>query len=170
MTRQSWRVTGVLRAGVLAASLLAACGDDRPANVAGDYTLNLTNGNNGCNFSLFNTGASVSNVSLNMDQDAHSVTGTVTGGAGTLLNGLLGSSRFEGSVDEKRVHMEIVGSRAGSQGNCAFTVNATLSAVAEGDFLEGTIEYTRVDNGNLDCQPLADCVTVQSFNGARAPQ
>jgi hypothetical protein len=157
--------------GVLLACLcLGACGDDEPANVAGTYTLNIANGQNGCNFSGFGSGVRGSNVSLAMVQDGRDVSGTVGGVAGNLLSALLGSNSFQGDVDESRVHMEIEGNRAGSEGNCAFTVNATLKAFADGDFLEGNIEYTRVDNGNSDCAALRNCVSVQSFNGARPPR
>lgn len=161
---------GVLWVCLCLCLFVGACGDDEPANVAGTYTLNVTNGQNGCNFSGFGSGISGSNVSLAMVQDGRDVSGTVGGVAGNLLSALLGSNRFQGDVDESRVHMEIEGNRAGSEGNCAFTVNATLKAFADGDFLEGNIEYTRVDNGNSDCAALRNCVSVQSFNGARPPQ
>lgn len=161
---------GLVFGALLCSAFLVACGNDRPANVEGSYTLNITNGNNACNLSNFNRGSGASNVSLVIDQDSHRVTGTVAGLAGSLLTGLLGSNRFEGEVDENRLHMEIVGDRSGSDGNCAYTINATMSGVATGDFLEGTIEYTRVDNGNSDCASLSNCVSVQNFNGSRPPE
>lgn len=169
-----WIKQWSMNVSVLVAMLaLCACGDDRPVNVAGDYALNLTNDANTCDLPGLNDGGS-STIDFTIEQDGNAVTGTVTSagifGPGAVLRSLLGSSDFEGRVDEDSILMEIVGDRAFMDGNCAYTLNARFSAIANGDFIQGKVEYTRVDNGNPDCMALANCVTTQRFNGSRPPQ
>jgi hypothetical protein len=82
---------------------------------------------------------------------------------------VLGSHTFTGGVNGSLVQMTLYGTNSATQGNCTYTVNATLNATSMGDFLSGTIDYTNQGNGNPDCASITGCKSTQSFNGTRPP-
>ena len=148
--------------------LLAACGGGSDANVAGTYTLGITNRENGCNFMGYQVGAQ-SMVSVNITQDGSDVSATVTGGGGFLLALVVGSNVYTGDVDGNDVDLEIIGDIGFTMGNCAYTYNSEIHATANDDSLEGRIEYRAVTNNNSDCASLTGCLTFQEFAGSRPP-
>lgn len=151
-------------------SVTTACGDSDPVDAAGDYTISVTNRENGCGFDNWTEGDSASNIGLTITQDGSDVTGTVTGATGTWLNLVLGDNVFRGSASGGGVTMTLFGTRSTSQGNCTYTVNATIGADADGDVLTGDILYEAATNGNPDCASLDGCASRQEFNGTRPPQ
>jgi hypothetical protein len=153
-------------AGALA---LIACGSE-PADVAGDYTLSITNGSNGCGLDNWTEGDTSTGIPFTVTQSGSQVTGTVGGTSGLFFDLWLGGRVFTGTVEENTVHLSLYGTAAKQQGNCTYTVNATVSAVSSGDVLQGQIRYTAATNGNPDCASLEGCVSSQSFNGTRPPQ
>jgi len=150
----------------------ASCGGGDPADVAGEFTIALTNRENGCGFDEWQEGKTTSNIPLTMAQDGADVTGTVGGVSGGYLNLVLGSNVFHGTVDGDDIDMTIYGDRSSTDGNCTYTVNATVAAAFDGDLLQGDILYTAATNGNPDCETsgLEGCETRQEFNGTRPPQ
>jgi len=158
---------------VVAAVAWMGCGDDdeggHAADFAGDWTLAITNGDNGCAFDNWEVGNTASSIPFTITQSGVDVTGNVGGLAGTYLDVVLGSHTFTGDVAGSNALMTLYGSRSGSQGNCTWTVNATVDADIDGDVIIGTIDYTIATNGNPDCASLEGCHSVQDFNGTRPP-
>ena len=148
--------------------LLAACGGGSDANVAGNYTMGLTNRDNGCNFNGYMVGAQ-NMVGVNITQSDSNLSATVTGGGGFLLSLVVGSNVYTGSVDGNDVDLEIVGTVPGNMGNCAYTYNSEIHAKADGNSMSGRIEYRAVTNMNSDCGAITGCLTFQEFSGSRPP-
>lgn len=148
--------------------VLAACGG--PADVGGNYTIALTNRDNGCTFQGWNVGDQTTGVSVVITQSGSSVSADVKDLASVGLDAALGSHTFTGSVNGDKLSLAITGTKAQSMGNCAFTYNATITATSSGDALTGRIDYTAATNGNSDCATLQGCLSFQDFNGTRPPQ
>lgn len=148
---------------------LAACGGD-PADVAGTYTINVTNGANGCGLPNYTEGESSSGVGVIITQDSDRASADVQGLAALGLDLLLGAHTFTGEVEGDSLDLQILGTRATTEGNCTFTYNADLGAEIDGDLLTGSITYRPATNGNPDCASRQGCTTVQAFNGARPPR
>lgn len=147
----------------------AGCTSD-PANVAGSYTVAVTNGKNECEFAGYTVGDTASGIAMTVKQSGSDVSADFGGtGAGVLLDLVLADHVFEGSVDGNDLDLKIVGGRALSKGNCAYTINARATGTIDGDILQGQIDYTAATNDNPDCGTLVGCHTVQTFNGTRPP-
>lgn len=159
----------MLHARMLAlASLLAltASCSTSPANVAGTYTVSLTNGANACMFSNWD-GMTTMNVPLVITQSGGSVTGTVGGVAGVYYDALFGSHVFLGDVSGSHMDFVIHGT---THDSCGATLDAHASVELVGDTLtSGTINYTYA-NVVSTCEAYkATCTTSQLFNGTRPP-
>jgi hypothetical protein len=150
-----------------AALVVPGCGT---ADVAGDYSISITNRENGCNFDNWTEGDTATGISLSITQDGSDVTGTVGGLTGQFLNLWLGSATYTGTVSGDDVEMTLYGERSFNEGNCSFTFNSTIVADSNGDVLTGDVLYRAATNGNPDCAALEGCVTRQQFNGTRPPQ
>ena len=148
--------------------LLAACSDD-PADVTGNYTVAVTNGDNGCALDNWTEGESANGIVVDITQDGSSASAEVSGATGTVLDLWLGGSVFTGSVDGNDFLMTITGSRALSMGNCAYTMDAVLDGAISGDTISGNISYEAQTNDGTDCGTLTGCATVQAFTGVRPP-
>ena len=149
--------------------LVAGCSSS-PANVAGNYTLAITNGANGCNFPSFTVGSQATGIPLVMTQSGDSATATINGLAAVDLDALLGTNVFPGTIDGDNLDLKLQGSSSKMMGNCAYTVNAEIRANLSTDTLTGQVTYTDATNNNSDCAALQGCSTVQDFNGTRPPQ
>lgn len=148
--------------------MVAACGGS--ADVAGNYTVALTNRDNGCNFQNWTVGQQTTGVMVQITQSGSSVTADVKNLASVGLDAALGSHTFTGTISGDTLNLSITGTRALSMGNCAYTYNATIQASSQGDALSGRISYTAATNNNSDCGTLQGCLTFQDFNGTRPPQ
>ena len=148
--------------------LLAACGGGSDANVAGNYTMGITNRDNGCNFNGFMVGTQ-NMVGVAITQDGSNLSATVSGGGGFLLALVVGSNVYTGKVDGNDLDLEIVGNIAMNMGNCAYTYNSEIHAEADGNSMSGRIEYRAVTNMNPDCGAITGCLTFQEFSGSRPP-
>ncbi|MEO8698640.1 MAG: hypothetical protein ABI867_01320 [Kofleriaceae bacterium] len=152
----------------LVMALVAACsGSD--ADVEGDYTIALTNRDNGCMFANWTVGDQTTGVPVVIGQDGSNVTATVNGGAGLVLDVALGARTYTGDIDGDDLVLELFGTRGQQMGNCSFTYNSTIDATLDDDSLTGRIEYRAATNGNPDCSALEDCLSFQDFNGTRPP-
>jgi hypothetical protein len=168
---------------VLAWGLIPAWGggcsgsDDSPAvpaggTVEGDYTISVTNRENGCDFDDWTTGDSVSRISLELSEDDGEATGVVRGQwSGLALRVWLGpeGNVLEGTAVGGQVDLTRYGTTALNQGDCSYTLTATVTAQVNGDVIEGSIRYTAATNDNPDCAELEGCVSRQAFNGTRPP-
>ena len=159
-----------LRLSLLSALMglaLASCGDD-PANVAGTYTINLTNGPNGCMVDSWEEGATSTGTTVVITQEGSSISADVQGLAGTYLDVVVGSSVFEGMVSGSHIDARLTG-RAGAMGSCAYTFLIDMDADLDGDVLEGTLRWYAQTNGLEECGMYNTCQNTQAFNGARPP-
>jgi hypothetical protein len=157
-------------AGLFGPLLLVGCGGGDPADVAGNFTISLTNRDNGCNLANWTVGEQASNIPVVITQDGDNATADVQAGAGFLLDAALGSSVYTGDVDGDDLFLELFGTRAQQQGNCTFTFNSEIDASIDGDTLTGVINYRAATVGNPDCAALEGCVSFQEFNGTRPPE
>lgn len=153
---------------VAALGLAAACGSD-PANVAGTYAMALTNRANGCAFANWTEGPIGGTVTMVVTQSDASASADVQGLARAALDALTGGHVFTGTVDGDDVALTITGTRAMSQGACAYTIDADLDATLTGDTLSGSVFYRARTNGAADCGALTGCQSQQDFAGARPP-
>ncbi len=147
----------------------AACGAGDPADVAGNYTMAITNRENGCMIQNWTVGNQTTGVQVTVTQQDENVTAVVEGAAGFVYNAWLGDDTFRGTVSGSTVDLEILGSQSYMMGNCTYTYNALLDANADGDSLSGRIIYTAATNDNPDCTTLDGCSSLQEFSGVRPP-
>ncbi|HUJ58429.1 MAG TPA: hypothetical protein VLX92_08050 [Kofleriaceae bacterium] len=155
--------------GFVVIAVLAACSSS-PANVAGDYTVNLTEETNGCMFMNWMMSKSITGVTVTITQSGSTVTAVVTGaGADVALDAALGSNAYDGKVDGDSLDLSIQGSVPHQMGNCAFTYNSTIDATLSDDTLTGTVNYTAATNNNSDCATIQGCKSYEDFNGTRPP-
>ena len=143
--------------------------DAAPPDVAGPYTVTVTNGANQCGFVGFMEGAVATGVALTVTQEAAAVTAAVEGPVGAFLDLALGSRTFEGEVDGSALALTLFGTTPFMLGGCTYTINGEVSATIDGDLIEGSAEYRPSTNGSPDCGVLETCVTAQQFNGTRPP-
>ncbi len=151
-----------------AATLIAACGSD-PADVAGTYAIALTNRDNGCAIANWTPGPIAGTVTMVVTQNGDAASADVQGLARAALDALTGGHVFTGTVDGASVDLTITGTRAMSQGACAYTIDADLEATLAGDALSGSVFYRARTNGAAECGALTGCQSQQDFAGARPP-
>ena len=139
--------------------------------MAGNYTIALTNRDNGCNLSNFTSGDQTTGVSVTFTQNGSAVTATVNGAAGAGLQLLLGGGKNVFTGDDS-IDLTSLGTLSKTSGNCTWTFNAEITGDLSGDALTGRIDYRAADNGNPDCTSMNihGCDTYQDFNGTRPPQ
>jgi hypothetical protein len=148
---------------------VAACGSD-DVSAAGDYTVTVTDRDNGCNLPSWTAGM-MTNATVTITQSANDdVTALVTGVAGLALDFGLGSHSFTGKIRGSSLDLKLFGTRSNSMGNCTYTLNAAIRAVVTGDMMAGQIDYTSATNGNPDCSGIENCDSFQDLTGTRAPR
>ncbi|MBX7192781.1 MAG: hypothetical protein K1X94_12020 [Sandaracinaceae bacterium] len=152
----------------LVGGLLTSSCSASPANAAGSWSMNLTNGANGCMFSNWTVGDTTTGVPVTITQSGASVTLLVTGGYATALDLLVGGHEFTGAVDGNHVNARLTG-RAGSTGGCAYTTVGDLEGTLSGDTITGNLSWSYDTNSSADCGMYAVCETLQAMNGTRPP-
>jgi hypothetical protein len=157
--------------GVLVLGVVAACGSDDPANVEGNYTVAITNRDNGCNLANWTVGDTSQGIAVQITQEGTEASATVMGVTGGVLNLFLGSSTFSGDVDGTDLDLDLFGTRPQMQDTCTYTFNARIVGDIEGDVLQGRVEYRAATTtpNNPDCSSIQGCLTFQEFNGTRPP-
>jgi hypothetical protein len=156
---------------ILAALWPCACGSDPPVYVGGDYTIAVTARENGCGFGNWTPGATASNIQLQILQSpgSPSLSGTIQGGTGFLVQVLLGTNAFTGRVSGNQIEALLVGTNMLSQGTCQYRIQVDLKGDLSGDVLTGTIDYSTSTDHSSACGALEGCHSVQDFNGTRPP-
>ncbi len=156
---------------LLAWAALASSCSSSPANVAGSYTVNLTDDQNGCMFDNW-TGTTMG-VPLDITQNGTAVTATVGGLAGAYFDGVFGSHVMVGNVSGSHLDVVIHGTRqttpAGT--SCMVSLDADATVDLSGDsFQNGIIHYSYVTNHDTTCPIYTQsCTSTQLFNGSRPP-
>ena len=150
--------------------VLAACGSD-PADVAGDYTVALTDGDNGCLLGNFMEGNQATGIDVTITQSGSSATALVGGIAGVALTAAIGSNSLSGSVDGDQVTLTHDGTVPQTEQvpDCEYTINAEIDGTLTNDALAGQVRYTAADNGGTGCPAIHGCVSTQDFSGSRPP-
>jgi hypothetical protein len=156
--------------GALAASV--GCGDDEnddfTADVSGDYTVALTNADNGCAFEQWERGDTTTGIGLSIEQQGRKLDASVDGVSSFVLGLVLGTAEFEGEARGLSFTMTAYGTIPRREGNCSFTINAEVEGELDGDSISGTITYAPATNDNPDCAEVR-CSSVQNFSGSRPP-
>ncbi len=150
------------------ALLLMAAGC-APADVAGNYSLAVTNGENGCEVDGWTVGESNANVPAVITQTDGDAQVEVQGVSGAFLNLVVGSNRFVGGVGGDRITADLIGDNSGREGERSFTWTIELDATVTGDVIEGELLWRPVTNAHPDCGRLEMCRNRQAFNGTRPP-
>ncbi len=153
---------------LLLLAILGGCGTDT-VNAQGNYTVALTNEDNGCNFQGYTVGAQSTGVQVAITQQGTNASADIMGGGGLVLDAVLGGHVFTGSVSGDALDLKLQGTHANTTGNCTYTYNGEIKATLMTDTLTGRISYTAATNGNSDCASIQGCVTFQNFNGTRPP-
>ncbi len=156
-----------LLASIAALALFPSC-SQTPANVAGNWSVNLTNGANGCMVSSWTPGETASAIPLTITQSGSSITAVVGGTTAILTNAAFGTATFTGTVDGNRLDARLTG-RPAAMGSCAYTPVLDLSATLSGDTMNGTLVWSNDTNASADCGMLATCESEQAMNGSRPP-
>jgi hypothetical protein len=156
-------------AALLAPGVLG-CGGGEPADISGEFTVGVTNRENGCNFQDWVEDEMTPGIPVTITQEGADASADVGGLVGVFLDLAFGSSVYTGEVDGDAFELTLFGTVSQSQGNCTFTFNSTIDAVASGDTTQGEIRYEAATNGNPDCADLEGCVSRQEFTGSRPPR
>jgi hypothetical protein len=144
---------------------LAGCSSS-PANVAGSYTVSLTNSTNGCMFMNWD-GMSTTGVPLDITQNGTAATATVGGLAGTYYDVIFGSHVMVGNVSGSHMDFVIHGT---THDSCGATLDAHATVELVGDTLtNGTITYQYANVSSTCAAYWQTCTSEQLFNGTRPP-
>lgn len=157
-----------MRALVCSIALLLASCESSPADFAGMYTINLTNGANQCDVMGWTVGESSTSTVVITQSDANA-TVEVQGLARTYLDLVVGAHTFQGTISGDHLDATLTG-RAGSEGSCAYTLMIDLSADLDGDVLIGELRWYARTNNLPDCGVYNTCTNRQSMNGTRPPR
>jgi hypothetical protein len=133
-----------------------------PANVAGHYTLTVTDGQNGCNIQNFTNGVSSPGIMVDITQNGSNVSATVMGPSGLVLAFATGNT-LSGTIVGNQATLSASGNH--TQANCAYTTTATANMTFDGNQVHGDISYTDSGNGSSDCGVLQQCTSTQTFTG-----
>ena len=134
--------------------------------MAGNYTVSVTNGSNGCNIANFTPGAMASGITVQVTQSGSQVSANVMGFSGLALSLGVGSSTLVGQLSGSQATLSASANHV--QGSCTYTTTATANITWNGNTMQGTISYTDAGNGS-SCGVVQQCTSEQSFAGSRPP-
>jgi hypothetical protein len=143
--------------------------DEFTADVAGVYSVGITNQESTCPFDNWVVGKETPGIGLSITQDGQTVHGALDGLIGVFFAAAFGSANFDGSIKGNSLTLNNYGTRAQMMGNCSFTYNATVQGTQTGDSIAGTITYSAATNNNPDCSAV-ECSASQKFSGSRPPK
>src|SRR4051812_30674846 len=99
--------TRIVYVSFVALGLVAGCKSD-PADVAGSYTLAVTNGKNDCGFVGYTIGDKAQGIAMTVKQSGSDVSADFAAtGAGVLLDLVLAAHVFNGTVDGNDLDLKI---------------------------------------------------------------
>ena len=149
---------------VAAAAACSSNDNGPPAQVAGDYTLTVTDNQNGCNVENFTTGDTQTGITVTITQNGSSLSATGTGSSGLMLAFATGNT-VSGWIDGQEA--SLTSSVNHTQGGCAYSTTATVNITFSGNQFEGTVLYTDSGNGSPDCGVMQQCTSTQKVTGSR---
>jgi hypothetical protein len=158
---------------VLPLVLLVGCDSDGEftadgGDVAGSYTVAITNGASTCSFG-WEEGKETTGIELTITQAGQNLHATLGGATGAWFALLFGTADFDGTLKANALELTNYGERTAQQGNCSYTYNSNVQATQTNDTIEGTITYVTKTNGNPDCAAI-ECSATQRFSGNRPPK
>ena len=145
-----------------------ASSDEFTSDVAGSYTIAITNQGSSCSFD-WEEGKQAVGIALDVTQDDKDLHATIGGATGVLFTLLFGSAEFDGTISGNHLSLTNFGTRPTQEGNCSYTYNSTVEATQTNDSIDGTITYSTKTNGNPDCAAV-ECSATQKFSGSRPPK
>jgi hypothetical protein len=152
---------------------LAACSttssNGSPADISGNYSVSVTNTNNGCNYANWRVGDTAQNVTFEVTQSGDQASGNVRGLA-NIYFAFLGIGTLTGKVTGSSASLSAVGTTGIKQGQCAYFVRATADFSLTGNTINGTVTYRNETNHAADCGTLETCTSTQSIAGSRPPR
>jgi hypothetical protein len=141
-----------------------------PADVAGDYTVALTNRENTCPDNADWTEGSMNvGVPFSITQMGTKVEAETMGESAIYFLLLTGSNKFVGDVQGSHFVLTNYGTTMKSYGDCPYTLNVVVEGDLDGDTIAGTVSYVPDLGNNPDCAEY-ECSALQSFNGTRPPE
>lgn len=149
---------------VLLAAVACSSSSGPPANVAGTWTLSVTDGDNGCGIPNFTTGATSTGVTVQITQNGSNVSASVQGYSGLVLAFATGNT-LSGTISGNQATLTATGNH--TQGNCAYTTSANASMTFDGNQVQGSISYSDHGNGSSDCGVAQQCTSSQTFTGSK---
>jgi hypothetical protein len=149
---------------VAAAACSGSNDNGPPADVAGTYTLTITDGQNGCNIQNFTTNASQTGIKVTFTQNGSDLSATVQGSSGLVLAFATGNT-MSGWINGREASLSSTANH--TIGNCAFSTTATANMTFVDNQVQGTVVYTDSGNGSSDCGPMQNCSSTQTFTGSR---
>jgi hypothetical protein len=166
---------GIIRACRLAPYMVictAGCSSDpnfgSSANLAGSYTVSVTNADNGCMIQNWEVGKSTSDIPFLIEQQDKNLNGTLQGLAGAALFLSIGTNMFAGTATGSEFDITAHGTTMQMQGACMYELNAEIEGSISGDLISGRIKYAPATSNDPACASL-QCSSTQNFNGTRPP-
>jgi hypothetical protein len=157
---------------VLAASLFVPCvtscvSSDNSASddLAGGYSITLTNASNDCELDSFPSGETTQG-SLTISQGSDQAIAELSGYAAAPFQTLLGGAALTGSASNGAGHFLLYGTPQFKLGDCDYRLNAELGVARDGDRLVGTVAWTAVTDHAASCGVLETCRTIQNLDAA----
>jgi hypothetical protein len=143
---------------------------ETPANVAGDYTVDLTNVNNTCPTmaDAWTDGAMNDGVDFLITQQGVKLSAETMGSPALYFLLLLGSNAFTGEIHGSHFVLTNHGSKEYTYETCDYTIDAIVEGELDGDSIAGTLTYTPIIKPSADCDGY-ECAAEQVFTGVRPP-
>jgi hypothetical protein len=154
----------------VACGIAAGCSSS-PADVAGSFTVNVTDEADTCNLVGWAMGSSTAGIPVTITQTDATMDAKITGVVGNYVATLLGDADFKGTVSGDSIDATLYGVNHAVMDDCSYTYNAELKGDIDTDTLMGTITYTPQTNRDPSCTTdmIQGCTAVQDFNGTRPP-
>lgn len=151
---------------VLSAFALAC--SSAPTNFAGSYTLTETENANTCNLPNWTQGSTLT-FTAKFTQDGANAQITVEGALGGVLQLLVGTAQFQGTVSGNTFTAEFIGQGKQTEGACSYTENVGISASLDSNnVISGTITITPVTNNDPSCGAKNNCLgNTETVSGNR---
>lgn len=158
----------------LVSALVVACGDDDassapPADISGNYSISVTDADNGCQLGNWVAGQSAQNIQFVVTQNGAALTGEVKGVA-AIYFALAGIGPLQGSASGTHGNVTAVGTTSIKDGTCAFFYRVTADFTLTGNAINGTMTYSHSTNHDPSCGYHETCTSTQNVSGSRPPK
>lgn len=141
---------------------------ETPANVAGDYTVDLVNHENTCPdaASSWKEYGTTEGVLFSIEQKGVKLTAETMGQAALAFIVRTGSNAFAGEIHDAHFVLTDHGTKEDMYEDCTYTLDVVVEGDLDGDTITGTVTYEPVVSDSDLCQDY-DCAAVQAFSGTR---